>query len=125
MDASKLTQKSREILSNSQSMAIENGNMYIMPEHLFYNLVSQDNGLIPSLLTKMGIECNALLDDIKKAVNSLPKVSGAGRDPDSILISKETDVVLSGAEKACSKSGDEFISVEHLMISLWTTRLRN
>ena len=118
MDASKLTQKSREILSNSQSMAIENGNMYIMPEHLFYNLVSQDNGLIPSLLTKMGIECNALLDDIKKAVNSLPKVSGAGRDPDSILISKETDVVLSGAEKACSKSGDEFISVEHLMISL-------
>ena len=118
MDASKLTQKSREILSNSQSMAIENGNMYIMPEHLFYNLVSQDNGLIPSLLTKMGIECNALLDDIKKAVNSLPKVSGAGRDPDSILISKETDVVLSGAEKACAKSGDEFISVEHLMISL-------
>ena len=118
MDVNKLTQKSREILSNAQTMAIENGNMYIMPEHLFYNLVSQDNGLIPSLFTKMGIECNALLDDIRKAVNNLPKVSGAGRDPDSILISKETDVVLSGAEKACSKSGDDFISVEHLMISL-------
>ena len=118
MDANKLTQKSRDILSESQSLAIQNGNMYIMPEHMCYSLVNQDNGLIPSLLAKLGIECSSLLDDINKAISGLPKVSGAGRDQNSILISKETDTVLAGAEKIASKSGDEYISVEHLMMSL-------
>ncbi len=118
MDANKLTQKARDILSNSQSLAIRNGNMYIMPEHILYSLVDQDNGLIPSLLSKTGIECSALLDDINKAIDSLPKVSGAGRDPDSILISKETDVVLSSAEHIASKNGDEYVSVEHIMIAI-------
>ena len=118
MDANKLTQKSRDILSESQSLAIQNGNMYIMPEHMCYSLVNQDNGLIPSLLAKLGIECSSLLDDINKAISGLPKVSGAGRDQNSILISKETDTILAGAEKIASKSGDEFISVEHLMMSL-------
>ncbi len=118
MDANKLTQKSRDILSESQSLAIQNGNMYIMPEHMCYSLVNQDDGLIPSLLAKLGIECSSLLDDINKAISGLPKVSGAGRDQNSILISKETDTILAGAEKIASKSGDEFISVEHLMMSL-------
>ena len=74
MNAQNLTQKSLEAVQTAQSMALENRNNYIMPEHLLYALVDQDGGLIPSLLGKMGVDCNAVLAELDSAIAALPKV---------------------------------------------------
>ena len=76
MNAQNYTQKSLEAIQTAQSMAEENQNNYIVPEHLLYALVDQDGGLIPSLLGKMGVDCNAVLSELDTAISALPKFSG-------------------------------------------------
>ena len=67
MNAQNFTQKTLEAIQTAQSMAQENHNSYITPEHLLYALVDQDGGLIPSLLGKMGVDCNAVLSELDTA----------------------------------------------------------
>lgn len=111
----KLTQKTIEAIKNAQGMAIENENMQIMPEHIVYALADQDGGLIGNLLSKCGVDVDKFLASVDKAISELPKVSGSGRDPDRVYVSKETDKILNDAEKLAKKNKDEYISVEHIM----------
>ena len=60
MNADKFTQKTIETIQTAQSMAQENGNQYLMPEHLLYALIDADGGLIGTLLGRMGVDCNAV-----------------------------------------------------------------
>ena len=113
----KLTQKTLEALRNAQGMAIENDNMQIMPEHIVYALADQDGGLIASLLGKLGIDADRFLASVDKVISELPKVSGSGREPDKVYISKETDKILNDAEKLAKKNKDEYVSVEHIMMA--------
>ena len=115
MNAQNFTQKSLEAVQTAQSMAEENRNNYIMPEHLLYALVDQDGGLIPSLLGKMGVDCNTVLSELDTAISALPKVGGDTQ----VYLSQETDRVLKAAEKAARSMGDEYLSVEHLMIGIF------
>ena len=107
MNAQNMTQKSLEALQTAQSMALENRNNYITPEHLLYALVDQDGGLIPSLFGKMGVDCNAVLAELDTAISALPKV---GSTSDAYL-SPEASRVLSAAEKAAKSMGDSYNSV--------------
>ncbi len=111
----KLTQKTLDVLRNAQGMAIENENMQIMPEHIVYALADQDGGLIGSLLEKCGVNVDSFIASADKAISELPKVSGSGREPDKVYISKETDKILNEAEKSAKKNQDEYVSVEHIM----------
>ena len=115
MNAQKFTQKSLEAVQTANSMAQENRNNYIMPEHLLYSLVDQDGGLIPSLLGKMGVDCNAVLSELDTAISALPKVGTASE----VYLSPEADRVLNAAEKAAKSMGDEYVSVEHIMLGLF------
>jgi ATP-dependent Clp protease ATP-binding subunit ClpB len=115
MNAQNFTQKSLEALNTARSMAEESRNSSVMPEHLLYALVDQDGGLIPSLLGRMGVDCNEVLSELDTAISALPKV-GAGAQ---VFLSTEADRVLNAAEKAAKSMGDEYISVEHLMIGLF------
>ena len=115
MNAQNLTQKSLEAVQTAQSMAQENRNNYIMPEHLLYALVDQDGGLIPSLLGRMGTDVNGLLSELDSAIAALPKVGQV----DQVYLSPELDRVFKAAEKAAKSMGDEYVSVEHLMIGLF------
>ena len=119
MNAQKFTKKALEALGSAQSIAIENQNMQVMPEHLLYALVDQDGGLIPNLLGKMGADTDKLLAMLDSAISKMPAVSGSGREPDKIYISPVTDKILSGAERLANTSGDEYVSVEHVMLSLF------
>ena len=96
-------------------MAQENQNQYITPEHILYALVDQDGGLIPSLLGKMGVDCNTVLAELDTAIAALPKVTG---DTD-VYLSREADRVMQAAEKSAKSLGDEYLSVEHLMIGIF------
>ena len=115
MNAQNFTQKTLEAVQTAQSMAQENQNNYIMPEHLLYALVDQDGGLIPSLLGKMGVDCNALLAELDTAITALPKVSGDTQ----VYLSQEANRVITAAEKAAKSMSDEYLSVEHLMIGIF------
>ena len=115
MNAEKFTQKSLDAVRTAKSMAEENRNNYITPEHLLYALVDQDGGLIPSLLGKMKVDCNAVLSELDTAIAALPKVGSVSE----VYLSPECDRAISAAEKAAKSMGDEYISVEHLMIGIF------
>ena len=115
MNAEKFTQKSLDAVRTAKSMAEENRNNYITPEHLLYALVDQDGGLIPSLLGKMKVDCNAVLSELDTAIAALQKVGNVSE----VYLSPECDRAISAAEKAAKSMGDEYISVEHLMIGIF------
>ncbi len=118
MNAQKLTQKSMEALQQAQSLALEYQHMQIEPLHLAHALLSQENGLIPQLVAKMNVQPAALLQSVEKELQKMPGVSGPGREPDKIYVSRDTDRVLSEAEKDAQRMKDDFVSVEHLFLAL-------
>ena len=116
MNAQNFTQKTLEAVQTAQSMAQENRNSYITPEHLLYALVDQDGGLIPTLFKRMGVDCDAVLSELDGAIAALPKVGG---DSSEVYMSSELSRVFTAAEKAAKSMGDEYLSVEHLMIGIF------
>ena len=116
MNAQNFTQKTIEAVQTAQSMAQENRNSYITPEHLLYALVDQDGGLIPTLFKRMGVDCDAVLSELDSAIAALPKVGG---DSSEVYMSSELSRVFTAAEKAAKSMGDEYLSVEHLMIGIF------
>ena len=117
MNAEKFTQKTIETINTAQAMAQENENQYLTPAHLLYALIDQDGGLIGSLLTKMGADCDAMLGELDAEIAKLPRVSGGSGET---YASPETSKLLRFAEKAAEKLGDEYISVEHLMLGMFS-----
>ena len=119
MNAQKFTKKALEAVQNAQSIAIENQNMQIMPEHLLYSLVDQEGGLIPQLLKKAGVDTDNLLALLDSAIGRIPAVSGSGREPDKIYISPVTDKIFAEAERLANSMRDEYVSVEHIMLAIF------
>ena len=117
MNAEKYTQKTLDAVKTAQSMAQENGNQYLTPEHLLYALVDQDGGLIASLFGKMGVDCDGLLSELDTLIRRLPKVSGSSGE---VYASPETGKILNLAEKTAEKLHDDYISVEHLMLAIFS-----
>ena len=119
MNAQKCTKKALEAINSAQSIAIENQNMQIMPEHLLYALVDQEGGLIAQLFKKMGIDTDNFLALLDSAIQRIPAVSGSGREPDKIYISPVTDKIFNEAERLANSMRDEYVSVEHIMLALF------
>ena len=118
MNAQKFTQKSLETIQNAQQIAIEHANMQLEEAHLLLALLQSENGLIPSLLQKMGVSPSALENAARRAVEALPHVTGPGRDADKIYVSAAVDKDLVAAEKLAENMKDEYVSVEHLFLVL-------
>ena len=119
MNANKLTKKALEAITSAQNIAIENGNIQIMPEHLLYALIDQENGLIGQLLKKMGKSPDQLLSEVDTLIRKIPAVSGAGREPDKVYISPVTDKILTAAERLADNMKDDYVSVEHIMLAVF------
>ena len=117
MNAEKYTKKTIETINTAQAMAQENGNQYLTSEHLLYALVDQDGGLIGSLLGKMGVDCDTLLAELDTEIRKLPRISGGSGE---VYASPELNKILRFAEKAAEKMGDGYVSVEHLMLGVFS-----
>ena len=124
MNAQKFTQKSLEAIQEAQNLAIEYQNMQIETPHLAYSLLNQENGLIPQLLMKMGVAADSLAAKILEAVRKMPRVSGSGREQGKVYVSQEVDQFLIDAEKTAEKMKDEYVSVEHIFLTLFDTKDR-
>ena len=118
MNAQKFTQKSLEAIQEAQNIALEHNNMQIEQEHLVCALLEQNDGLIPQLMKKMGIEPDALLHAVAQRVESLPGVTGPGRESGKIYVSGDVDQNLIAAEREAERMKDEYVSVEHIMLAI-------
>ena len=114
MNISKFTQKSMEAVQNCEKLAYEYGNQQIEQEHLFYSLLSLEDSLILKLLTKMGVGKELILNEAEQKLLGLPKVSGSGQ----VYISSDLNKVLINAEDESRAMGDEYVSVEHIFLSM-------
>ena len=117
MSTEKYTQKTLEAIRDAQALAQEKSNQYLTPEHLLYALLKQDGGLIGSIFSRMGVDCGGLLAELGTKIDELPKVSGGSGE---VYASPETGKVLTVAEKTAEKLHDEYISVEHLMLGIFS-----
>ena len=122
MNAEKYTQKALDAVKTAQSMAQENGNQYVTSEHLLYALLDQDGGLIGSLFGKMGVDCDGLLSEIDTLIRKLPRISGGSGE---VYASPEVGKILNLAEKTAEKLHDEYLSVEHLMLAIFSEGSQN
>ena len=114
MNINKFTQKSMEAVQNCEKLAYEYGNQQIELEHLFYSLLTLDDSLILKLLTKMGISKELITNEAQQKLAGLPKVSGSSQ----VYISNDLNKVLINAEDESKAMGDEYVSVEHIFLSM-------
>ncbi len=117
MNIQKFTQKSVEAIQNAQSIAVENHHAQIEQEHLLLALLQQENSLIKELLKKMHVSEN-FETAVSNSIHKKPSMMGGSRPNDSIYVAQDVDLVLNDAEKIATKMKDEYVSVEHIMLSL-------
>lgn len=118
MNGQNYTKRSIEAIQSAQQMAINYQNNQIEPLHLLYTLLTQEQGLIPQVLTKLNVNVSAMTQSVGEAISRLPKVSGPGKELDKVYVSSETEKILNKSENLAKKMQDEYVSVEHLMIAL-------
>ena len=114
MNINKFTQKSMEAVQNCEKLAYEYGNQQIEQEHLFYSLLTLDDSLILKLLTKMGISKELITNEAQQKLAGLTKVRGSSQ----VYISNDLNKVLINAEDESKAMGDEYVSVEHIFLSM-------
>ena len=118
MDAQKFTQKSLEAIQGAQELSILEQNAQIEQEHLLLALLEQDGSLIKELLKKMKIDEIGFQEELKEKIDRKPKITGGARQNEGYYVSQDVDLALTKAEKIAKDMKDEYVSVEHIMISL-------
>ena len=117
MNLNKLTQKSQEALSEAQNLAISRGHQEVDVEHLALALLSQKDGLIPSIMDKIGVSVPALIANLTRLLDQKARITG-GYDKDKIYLSQNLSQVLTDAEQRAEALNDEYVSVEHLFAAM-------
>ncbi len=125
MNPQKYTQKTLEAVQQAQSIATEYSHQTIEQPHLLLALLEQENGLIPQLISVMGLTPESLRAAVKAEVQKLPAVTGGGREAGKVYISAGVDKALNTAEKTAADMKDEYVSVEHLFLALVETAESN
>ena len=113
MNIQKFTQKSVEAVNNLEKTAMEYGNQEIEQEHLLYCLLTQEESLISRLISKMDIDSTLFKEQVEQALNRRVKVSGG-----QPYVGQYLNKALISADDEAKRMGDEYVSVEHLFLSL-------
>ncbi len=113
MNTQKYTQKSIEAINTAQKYAQESSSSRLEQAHILYALLSQENGLIGTLVQSIGADLTSLKNIVQSEVSSYPKVSGG-----DLYLSPAASSALDEAENCADKMKDEFISVEHIMLGI-------
>ena len=110
----KLTIKTSEAVQNAVGLSQKNKNPQVEPEHLLLSLLTQKEGLIRPLLQKIGVDVNLLAKEVNDLVKRLPTVDKI----DQIYLSNDSQKVLSQAFEEAEKMGDEYVSLEHILLGI-------
>ena len=110
MDMNMLTQKSIEAVKNAEQIAIDHDHMEIQPEHLLLALLTQENGVVGRLFERLGKNTYPITQELKGDIDNMPSVTGPGREPGKVYISRDTDKIMNEAYKEAKKMEDQYIS---------------
>ncbi|MBZ5681457.1 MAG: ATP-dependent chaperone ClpB [Acidobacteriia bacterium] len=110
----KFTVKAQEAVQRANQLASEHGNPELLPAHLLAALVEDKEGIVPPILEKIGIGPQAVLSDLYKELEKLPKISGEAAQP---TLSSAANKLLDQAFKEASNFKDEYVSTEHLLLA--------
>jgi len=110
----KFTIKSQELIQNAQSLASNNNNQQVEPEHLLGAMLNEQEGIARSMLRKLGVSPENVAQEIAMAIDKLPKISGAG----DVYISQRTKSVLDAAFTEAAKMKDQYVSIEHILLAI-------
>ncbi|SFR71171.1 ATP-dependent chaperone ClpB [Anaeromicropila populeti] len=113
MNINKFTQKSLEAVNNCEKIAYEFGNQELVQEHLLYSFLTIDESLIKKLLKKLKIQVSEFETEVQSLLEGRPKVSGG-----NVFVGADLNKVLIYSEDEAKRMGDEFVSVEHLFLSM-------
>jgi ATP-dependent Clp protease ATP-binding subunit ClpB len=115
MRIDKLTTKSQEALQQAQLLAEKRNHQAIDVEHLLFALLGQKEGVVPSLLQKLGVSAGTLAERLQKSLDRLPQVTGAAGQT---FITPRLKKIIEGAEAEAEALKDEYVSTEHLLLSM-------
>src|SRR4051794_17073466 len=110
----RLTEKAQEAITNAQRLAEERNHTQIEPEHLLYTLVDQSDGVVPSVLERLGVQPGQVLQETDASLSSLARASG----PHDTVVSSRLRRLLDAAGSEAERLNDEYISTEHLLLAL-------
>ncbi|WP_088189052.1 ATP-dependent chaperone ClpB [Desulfosporosinus sp. FKA] len=114
-DTNRFTQKSQEAIAQAQALTERNGNSQIEPEHLLLSLLEQGDGVVPQVLAKLNLAVGVLVQSLRQAINRFSRISGGNLQ---ITISPRLRTVLVAAHDEMSTFGDEYVSTEHILLSI-------
>ncbi|MBU6334473.1 MAG: ATP-dependent chaperone ClpB [Chloroflexi bacterium] len=114
MNTNRFTQKSEEALQAAQQLASRNGNSQVEAEHLVLALLEQGDGVVPQVLTRMGVAVGALAQQVRGDINRLPRQSGSTAQ---LTVGSRLRTVLLRAHDELATFGDEYVSTEHLLLA--------
>ncbi len=115
MQFDKFTMKSQEAIQEAQKLAQSRGNQQIRPEHLLKALLTQSEGVVPSVLKKMGVQIAGIIQRLDEAIDKFPQVSGAGAQ---IYLSAELNQVFEKSFAIAAEMKDEYVSQEHMLLAI-------
>ena len=114
MNADRFTYKSREALQGAHELATKAGNPELVPEHLLAALLTQQGGIVPSVLARTGTDVRDLVLLVSKELERLPRQEGGS----PARSSRRFQTVLGNAEEEAKKGGEEYVSTEHLLLGI-------
>jgi len=118
MNPEKLTLKSQQALEQAQQLSVGLGHQEVDGEHLLLALLEQEQGLVGNLCGKLGVEAPTLAREVRQELERRPSVSGPGAEVGKIYVTQRLQQLLLDAEKQASQLKDDYVSVEHLFLSL-------
>ncbi|MDD4080689.1 MAG: ATP-dependent chaperone ClpB [Eubacteriales bacterium] len=121
MSQNQYTQRSMEAIQRAQTLAGEHANQTLEQAHLLTALMEAPDGLIPQLMTRMGVAADSVRQAAMNEVERLPKVRGAVREEGKTYVSQEMDRTLREAASSAQSMKDDYISVEHLFLAILRT----
>lgn len=118
MNAEKMTIKVQESLNEAYNTAVRYNHQQVDVIHLFSALVNQEDGLIPNIIEKIGVNIGIIKNDTHITLEKMPKILGEAAKSSGVVASRRINEVLIKAEELSKEFGDSYISVEHLMLSI-------
>src|SRR4029453_4749012 len=118
VDINKLTEKLQEALSSAQSKAMRYSHQQVDVEHLLLALLEQERGLASSILNKANVDIESLKRNIEQELARLPKVTGPTGEPGQVYVTSRLNRLLTQAEDESKRLGDEYVSVEHVLLAM-------
>lgn len=117
MDYEKYTKNTIGVINSALNACVDNGNSQIEDIHLLYGLVKEDDSLVNNILRKAGVNTQSFRKDVEAMIDRKPKVSGSAQAG----ISQASNKMMQEAENIAGKMGDQYVSVEHVMMALFQT----